>query len=388
MNGVKDQVEFIFKVNGETLPPSTNLFNSVKIVEMGIGPILPFLELSVRDQRAANVQACQIAEGSIITVAAKRTDGDRLREMEFRAIAPDFVNRQGDGHHNTNWFCMLNHPKYYSQVYHFCKRASSADMIGEIAAHCGLQYKSDPTSDSQIWRNFRRTNAGFAKKICAHGYINESSVMMLAATAEDKTLHYRNIPVLFKQKPVAKFVLGNPGQVMPGGLPTYIVEQDRGTSGAGVTNAEYNYGFDMYSANFEGTDAYNKVKAQKCGSTHLSVNKTVKSEVSLARVQHFPFHDNNDNHKNYYKAPYQNARNLALYSEFIAVLVPVQTVSNLLDLVEVEESYSQLDTRKTLRSGKYIVIGKGRMLAGSHYAEKLLLMRNTTTQIDPKTLLI
>lgn len=122
------------------------------------------------------------------------------------------------------------------------------------------------------------------------------------------------------------------------------------------------------------------MQAKKVGATHLYMSRNVKADVGEARVRYFPFIDDEDVHKNYYKAVYQNARNLALYSQFIAVLVPVQTVAQLFDLVELEESVNQADTRLTQRSGKYIVVAKGRLLAGSHYCEMLLLVRNTIRQ--------
>lgn len=377
-SGVKDQVEFRVLVNGEPLPASTNVWNSIKIVERAIDYGLPFAELSLRDSRAATHETNQVAEGTLITITAKRIDGDREREMNFRVIGPISSNRQGAGDHTNVWMCVLDHPRYYSQVHHFAARATSADMIGQVAAHCGLAYKCDQTTDSQIWRNLSRKNMGFAKKICAHGYINEQSVMAMAVTAEDKTLHYRNLPVLFSQKPVCRFILGN---VQPKrDLPNYICEQDRGCNTSGITNADFNYGYNSFIPQFSGTSNVKKVQAKKVGATHLYMSRNVKGDVGEARVRYFPFIDDEDVHKNYYKAVYQNARNLALYSQFIAVLVPVQTVAQLFDLVELEESVNQADTRLTQRSGKYIVVAKGRLLAGSHYCEMLLLVRNTIRQ--------
>lgn len=55
-SGVKDQVEFRVLVNGEPLPASTNVWNSIKIVERAIDYGLPFAELSLRDSRAATTK--------------------------------------------------------------------------------------------------------------------------------------------------------------------------------------------------------------------------------------------------------------------------------------------------------------------------------------------
>ena len=127
-SGVKDQVEFRVLVNGEPLPASTNVWNSIKIVERAIDYGLPFAELSLRDSRAATHETNQVAEGTLITITAKRIDGDREREMNFRVIGPISSNRQGAGDHTNVWMCVLDHPRYYSQVHHFAARATSAQL--------------------------------------------------------------------------------------------------------------------------------------------------------------------------------------------------------------------------------------------------------------------
>lgn len=388
--GVQGQAEFEIKVNGKTPPHAVNMWNYVKLVERAIDYCVPFLELSVRDARASTVKDYQIAEGSIITLMMKRNERDKAEEMEFVAVAPVETMRLGEGDHNQTWVCLLNVPKYFSDVTTMATTGSSSKAIEDLAGRVGLKPDVDPTNDEQIWRNLKRVNASYAKKICAHGWKDKTSVMVLAVTAKDKRLQYKDLTKAFQKKHVCRFVLGNVGDVSSSDVPVYLVEQDRSSSNAGVTNAAFNYNMQTHSTSYgkEAPDKYDKVSVKKSGGKNLHMNKRMKGEVTKARVEHFPFLDNNNVHKNYYSASYQNARGLALYSEFLAVLVPVQTNCTLLDVVTVEEGLAQLDTTRSQRSGRYLVVAKGRHIRGSNYVEKVLLMRNTVNEKSRDTQLL
>lgn len=83
------------------------------------------------------------------------------------------------------------------------------------------------------------------------------------------------------------FILGN---VQPKrDLPNYICEQDRGCNTSGITNADFNYGYNSFIPQF-GTSNVKKVQAKKVGATHLYMSRNVKEDVGGGAGSLFPVH--------------------------------------------------------------------------------------------------
>lgn len=376
MAGIKDQISMDIKINGQPVAPGINMFGDTLLVHNARYPV-PFLRVTFGDSNSALSGGQQMAEGTKIQIRFNRfSTDDSTPYYEFIAFNRLAGGKAGDGNTPQGWLCFLNVPLFWTTIKQHGIKGSSSDVMKTIAKQIGCKPVCDNTADVQQWLNFSSPLTGFARQVCAHGFANNSSAMMMSVRP-NKELHYVDVVARMKAEPKLR-ILSDCLPLNDGKMRECIAQQIQFKSDSGVSNALFNYGYDVHFDGPSGTMAKADKYAAKRSTPKLNMNAELKSKLGTARVEHYAMSRGNT-HSRFEQAAHQNARGLALFSDTVTVLVNDMTKVDVFDVVELRVGRGQYNTQALNNAGNYMVFAKAQVSKnGKGYAEALILVRNGT----------
>jgi hypothetical protein len=366
---VAGQVLVKFAVDGKELPLGIGSFLHLSIIE-NITNKLPTLKFVFNDPNNLLHDVATLTDSSKVTVVLHSDNGfdqGQPYEITFRIIGTKLTIKGARLLYTASG--VYDSSKYLAGLVKKSYKGTSSKVIGQLAGECGLKPQTaESVSDSMSWLPNRITYSDFVHSVCDHGYASDKSIMSVGIT-DRGNLVYKNLETLAKASPVRLVRSGSPDQVIEGFLPCIGFEV---TNLSGMNNFLYNYGLKLVQEKMEGTaEQFADYAASLITSSFLSMSSSIKDAVGGAvRSEYLP-HDMGNQHKNYYKAEYQNRRGRQLFSNRIEFKTANSSGLQLYDLVYFEPILPTSNVVSRLLTGKYIVTAKNRYLAGNQYFEKI-----------------
>lgn len=266
--------------------------------------------------------------------------------------------------------CYWDAPKWWAGSGLAGMTGTSANVLAQIAQSCGLaQYpKNAQTSDSMTWMQGNRSYSEFARDIARHGYVSDTSHMLLAVDSLG-FMRYLDINALDQQQ--VQVSPTPPAQ----GTGHLMITDFQPVTKSGFNNVVGGY---MNERHAQQADASSKITATEneivlnSDSRYPLVNSEVREEIARGPVTYAPVNYGNV-HDNYERARYQNVRfNLlkSLMGQFLFAFQTPLEPGNQLVLSQVS------DRNASEYNGVYTVTQKIVFIQGSSYNEKIIGVKN------------
>lgn len=384
MINIQDRIFIDIQIDGNSLS-GANLVSKIALVEaaaVGFPSIL--MELNDTEQELAEL-LCLTDANEILVSVGKSPEDLKTVSRQYRVFNVKRIPGQSGS--AVRVLGIYDAPKFTTEAASESYAGTSTSVLKQLADKCKLDYDGPEefngrtTNDNQIWLCTAKTRASFAQHVVSnHAYMDDNSAMYAAVTSLG-VLKFRNVMDVVAT-PVDKikylFLRTTPEGDQDQSKQVYIASQAKETSQAGLMNAMHNYGSTLVTSGPQGTQIETKVDVVT-GAPFLAINDQVSQTVGRTRIDSSPL-DCGNVHDKYYRAFYQNVKQLALFSERMSLLVTEPTEVQLLDPV----IYRQADAdpmKPTRASDVYVVIGKTVYVAhGSHYCERLDIARMSITE--------
>lgn len=384
MINIQDRIFIDIQIDGSSLS-GANLISKIALVEaasVGFPSIL--MELNDTQQELASL-LCLTDANEILVSVGKSPEDLKTVSRQYRVFNVKRVPGQSGS--AIRVLGIYDAPKYTTEAASESYAGTSAAVLKQLASKCMLDYDGPEdfngraTNDNQVWLCTAKTRSSFVQHVVANrAYMDDNSAMYAVVTSLG-VLRYRNVMDVIAT-PIDKikylFLRTTPEGDQDQSKQVYITSQAKETSQAGLLNAMHNYGSTLVTSGPQGTQVETKVDVVT-GAPFLAINDQVAQTVGRTRIDSSPL-DCGNVHDKYYRAFYQNVKQLALFSERMSLLVTDPTEVQLLDPV----IYRQADAdpmKPTRASDVYIVIGKTVFVAhGSHYCERIDIARMSITE--------
>lgn len=384
MINIQDRIFIDIQIDGNSLS-GANLVSRIALVEAAaVGFPSMMIELNDTEQELAGL-LCLTDANEILVSVGKSPEDLKTVSRQYRVFNVKRIPGQSGS--AVRVLGIYDAPKFTTEAASESYAGTSTSVLKQVAGKCKLdydgpeQFNGRTTNDNQIWLCTAKTRASFVQHVVSnHSYMDDNSAMYAAVTSLG-VLKFRNVMDVVAT-PVDKikylFLRTTPEGDQEQDKQIYIGSQVREISQAGLLNAMHNYGSTLVTSGPSGTQIETKVDVVT-GAPFLAINDQVSQTVGRTRIDSSPL-DCGNVHDKYYRAFYQNVKQLALFSERISLLVTDPTEVQLLDPV----IYRQADAepmKPTRASDIYIVIGKTVFVAhGSHYCERIDLARMSITE--------
>jgi hypothetical protein len=346
----------------------TNLVSEIRITEHAMYSV-PTCTLTLVDISSILNNELALRDGTKLNIRIGKTK-EKSKSFDFIVYNSQFGTDSG----STAWIinCILDVPLFTHQVLNLGIKGTTNEVLSQVATKCGLAYTGTPTDDSQNWINFGTTAPFFVQNLVDHGYVNDTSCMMVACNG-NKQLIYRNLTEsIAKTENVDDFYINvrNPGQDIQ-------TNQCIIYTNSGFRNMWNGLTFKRKFDGICGESFLDKLKIDKAKkSKYLSMNNDIRATIDYSRTDTTDFNVGNV-HNNYFKAAYNNLRRRGLFSIYADILLLEEgTVATLLDQVYLHSENIRYPDKPTEEDGKWIVLSITRVLRGGMvYGEKLTLMK-------------
>lgn len=380
MISISGRIFIQIKIDGSPIPDAPNLVSRLTMTEGG-GALTPAIELLLNDYSGVLNRELALTDGNelLITVGKSPEDAE-TQSRQYRLFGSK--QKTSISGPQIQAIGIYDAPSYISGSVRESFEANTQDVLKSIAAKCKLKFKtgSSVTEDKQIWLNCCKNRAMFVQDTIRHGRVNDTSAMLAALTSLGE-LRYFNLSELIEtpKDQIKHMFVHNTEQAPSPGMKVYQVRQAFDSSNAGLMNTWQNYGSTRVAHSLEGlTQVFDKIDVFTA-SGFLPINEQVAKTIQKSRMDYSPL-DCGNNHKNYYRALYQNLRLLALFSEHVSILTYDITDVQPMDVV----IYRQANADPSLpvnKSDIYVVTAKTILVkGGANYAERIELVRRSLSE--------
>lgn len=260
-------------------------------------------------------------------------------------------------------------PKYWAGSDNQGITGTSASALKQIADICGLETysRNAQTSDSMTWMQGNRPYSDFARKIARHGYVSDTSHMMLAV---DSLGYLRYLDTNDLKAPVVEV-----SYTPPEGSGQLMITDFSPVAKSGMNNVIGGYAYHAHSQQADAASEITPIEDKvvyKSDSKYPLLDTDVRSKIDRGPVSYSPINFGNV-HNNFERARYQNLRFNLLKSLSGQFLFPFQTPLE----PGNQMVYSQTPGMKsTSYNGQYTITEKIIFVQGKVYNEKLVGVRN------------
>ncbi len=380
MINIQGRIYITMKIDGQPLPSAPTMFHKITITE-GMGALTPAVELVMNDYTGVLNDELALTDGNELLITVGKTPEDtKTKNRQFRLFG--YRQQEAAAGPQVQALGIYDAPEFLTASVRESFEANSQDVLKQIASKCKLTFCTCgdvPTEDKQIWLNVTRTRAVFVQDLVRHARVDDKSALMAVLTSQGELrLSDMNKAIETPKAKIRTMFIHNAQEVDLEGKTIHEVRQARTRSVAGLMNTWQNYGSTRIAHSLEGLQqVFDKLDIHT-SSGFLPINEQVAKTVKNSRIEYSPF-DCGNNHKNYYKALYQNLRGLALFSEHVSILTTDITDVELLDVVIYKQANA--DPKAPVnKSDIYVVVGKTiQVKGGSSYAERIELVRRSLT---------
>lgn len=343
---------------------SVDFIHMVESTRIGV----PMMHLALQDNVDSLSESKHLCDGSLIQITVSDAAAEFSVTYAFRYNTHRRDPHSGGYRYEVDAY--LDAVTFWQASTVTSKKGTSYSVLKEIADDCGLDFKGDQTTDSQVWIPRNIPYYEWARQISERGFRSDTSFMQLGLNF-DKTLVYKDLND--DVEPAAKFILG---EFKSGFITaTDIVP----ITSSGSMNHHSGYADKVVEQDTQNADdVYRETKnveiVKKAGEGKLMLNAKVKAAVEQNRVRFAPI-DVGNVHEEYEKALYQNRRQNSIHSVKLELVTKSALKVNLLDKVTVNLD-NQSGFLKTY-SGDYRVCSRIVFVKGNEYYEKLELVRKS-----------
>jgi hypothetical protein len=362
---IRDNVWINLTIDGKEYPLEQGGFSNA-LITSSQDAFVPGLEINLYDSRQFFVRSVTLADGTPI-VLQLGPDQNSFKTFAFRVFKFKQVNSQGTPMYQIKAY--LDRPMWFHGSRVLPIRGLSSDVISQLASESNLTVELlDKTADQMIWYPKNERRCVFANRVCSMGYLNASSFMRLAVTAEGK-IRYVNIDKYDPKSQYQMYVNGDPAT----GSMQYV--DSRNLNKSGFNNIIGGYKHWIVEQNVLVPKAFDITKTvqAKYMTEKLNQAKQVKQMLDRSRLDFKPINCGNV-HENYWKAEYQNARIAKTYSQGVMFMVQEITPTELLDPFMYKRiaapGHTTLQEDRAM-IGMYITTAKSIFVDQGNYYEKL-----------------
>lgn len=385
MINIEGRIYIEIKIDGKPLT-GANLVSSLALLE-GTACTAPSLMMILNDNSQTLTKDLCLTDGNQIIVTVGKTPNDlKTVTRQYRLFS--VMQMAGQSGPRLQVLGIYDAPKYTTESARDSYEGTSSAVMKQVAEKCKLDYDGPEdfngrgTVDNQIWLSVSKNRGAFVQQnIAPYAYVDEHSAMYAALTSLG-VLKFRNLMDI-AATPMAdiKYVfLHNIGEGdQDSSKQVYRVDQSKERSDAGLMNSMSNYGSMQIVDGPSGvTQVEDKVDV-KTSAPYLAINDQVAQTVGKAKITYGPI-DCGNVHDKYYRAEYQNKRQLALFSERVSVLISEPTEVQLFDPVLYKQANAD-PSRPVRNSDIYIVVAKTIfVVGGQNYGERIELVRMSITE--------
>lgn len=375
---IADRLSLSVFIEGQELPFSDVFtFNYIHL-SCGTKQALPYFVISVTDSIKWLFMSSLLKDGNRVKIVAQSGSIEVSNDYTFEFRLSSFNEK---AHTNGSIFTLegyLDVPKFINTSSRTPLKATSSEVLKQLAELVGLTFEGVGTNDSQVWYPMNRRLFEYARYIANAGFATDNSAMLLAVDL-GKTMIYRDITSMDAPKYTLGLMNFDAGHVIP-----VVAVQPSISSGS--LNQIAGYTMTTIEQDLEAATIH--LKNVAVGTTineegDLLVNSDLKSSGREGRVA-FGMVDAGNAHENFIRARHQNRRVLSLFSFALAVVIPTITEIKVLDTVNLETSQvSSEDSGSSITyAGLYRVIHKVIYGQPGQLVEKLVLVRRTITTPD------
>lgn len=329
---------------------------------------LPIVGLQLDDVQHI-IDRIGLLDGAPIRVVIK-PNGKNSRTYQFRKFNSQRVFTGGC----WRWtiYGYWDAPLYWAGTALRAIEGTADNVLSEVASICGLKYDGTGTNDSQIWVPRNRTYRAWAKDICDHAWVTDTSCMILCVDL-DGTLRLKNVNDL--PEPQVKILAYTYAE------DALTASDIQANASSGLNNALTGYNSMRVSQSVTADETQTFIKALSFTPDvkNAHYNRDLGDRLQRGAVRFGPI-DAGNVHDNYEKADYQNLRYRNLFSYGVeALMVDVNDVK-LGDRVNLAV---QTETTKqdVPNSGVYTVTGRAIYVQGAQYSEKIGMCRHGTNEV-------
>lgn len=383
---IQDRVYVDILIDGKPLG-GPNLVASIALLE-GAPVIAPSMVMVLNDHGGMLSKDLVLTDGNEILVTIGKSPED-LKTVSRQYRVFNVRQLHGQAGPMLQVLGVYDAVKYTTESARDSYTGTSEQVLKLVADKCSLEYDGPQafngrsTDDNQIWMNVAKSRGSFVQHFVAkHAYMDQYSAMYAALTSLG-VLRYRNIMDVVAT-PVDKIKYVFALNIMPGdeefaGKEVYMVNKTKEFSQAGTVNTTLNYGSTMICDGQSGVTRIEDKVDVKTGAPFLAINDQIAQTIDRAQIEYAPI-DSGNTHENFYRAVYQNKKQLGLFSERLSLIVQDPTEVQLLDPVIYKQA--DADPNKPVRNTDiYIVIGKTVfVVGGQNYGERIELARMSITE--------
>jgi len=371
---IKQDVFLGFVIGGVDYPLEATGFNSLKIVSSRSISV-PMVEMELVDSFNFFSEKVTLADGVQLKVLLG-TSQEEYDTMVFRVFS--FSDPKAGGSTSVKIIGYLDVVAYYMATANKPISGTSYNVLKAMADMAGMTFEGDATSDDQVWIPGNDRYCQWARKIVAHAYGNDMSLMALAVTPL-KVMRYRDVMALDVSGDMPAFVNGDSRPKSK----IFQMRDSHSLSRSGSNNASGAYGHRIVvqRANAELQTVRDAIRYKRFAS-FTNVAKDVRDAVKNAEgspgvlnTQFSPIECGNV-HEHYWEAQYQNARLSRLFSTGATLLVEDRTKIEVLDPVKYMPSSAPGATgaeAKEQVQGIYVVTSKAVVVQMGNYFERFEL---------------
>jgi hypothetical protein len=351
-------------INGkEFLLDQGNALNSVHISASALYK-LPVMQINFLD--ALNLMPQFGLQDNVPLVFA--LDGLYKYARNFRVL--NFKSHPVGNGFQYSINCYWDAPKWWAGSGLAGLTGTSAAVIAQIAEMCGLkQYpKNTKTSDAMTWMQGNRSYSEYAREVARHGYVSDTSHMMLAVDSLGY-VRYLDINALDQQQ--VQVSPTPPAQ----GTGNLMITDFSPVTKSGFNNVVGGYLNERHAQQADAGSTITGVENEvtlNSDSRYPLVNSEARDLVARGPITYAPINYGNV-HDNYERARYQNVRfNLlkSLSGQFLFGFQTPLEPGNQVVLSQVP------DRNASEYNGVYTITQKIVFIQGSSYNEKIIGVKN------------
>jgi hypothetical protein len=359
---VEGKIEVSIYINNQEFPlESVNTLNFLKIAWTTRG-LLPLCHFSIFDG-LHTLDQVELQDGIPLRIT--------LKPLQSPTVTYNFRKFHHKKDFNGNGFTYevdgyLDFPLYWAGTSIAGIQGTSSDALQQIASKCGMTFQGSSTTDPQLWMPRNKTFGEFANSIKKRGFASANSYMELGVNPSGLMV-YKDVTQL--PAPTQTVILG---EYQSG---SYTAADYNPMAKSGLTNKMTGYQNTRYAQSMVGQNL-SQANSQITFSPDVTAplfNTTMQQQVSRG-YQTFGGIDVGNTHPNYETAIYQNMRIANLYSLDVEFLIQTPTTFNLLDTFTFAVD-SDINKQDAAYAGTYIIGGRGLLVTGAQYAEKILGVR-------------
>ena len=318
--GIAGQSYLNVTIDGKQLPLEQMRFQRLLLTSHFLYH-MPMGELVFLDPYDIVATNLTTADGTLIQIDAGK-DQDRVYRYRMK-IFNTKVRKQDEGtlYHIT--LIDVQDP-WRLNTFKGAINATSNEALEQIAKACGMKFVGTPTNDRQVWYPMAETQALFARRIAAAGFVDAKSAMVLGLNLSGE-LRYINLNGVDLTKPVYEFCHGAQQGIW---CTDWAVRSASGSANQGGGYATTAHQFSTVDGQ---RVSESKVQVQR-KSNLMNMNTESKSAAGDGKILFSPI-DAGNNHANSLKARNQNRRVTQLLSTSTSVVTPYDPNIDILEPV-------------------------------------------------------